>query len=185
VPQLVLGTVVPFFFLDHFEAAAFLRIGRIEYVREKFDALRQTFDDGEALVIESALDHFHHVFDLGGVGARDERGPAGDEFFHRIDRLIDRTLRVGLALETDGRRRRGLLFGQAIDEVVHDEIGHVDVLARTVIDMVPADGETVTVATEEEDVEIGPGQADAGRERDGAAVDVVHAVAVDEVGKPR
>src|SRR5437764_11316971 len=38
VPELVLGTVVPFLFLDHFEAAALLRVGRIEYVREKFDA---------------------------------------------------------------------------------------------------------------------------------------------------
>ena len=136
-------------------------------------------------MIESALDHFHHVFDLGGVGARDKCGPAGDEFFHRVDRLIDRAGRVCLALETDGRRRRGLLFGQAIDEVVHDEIGHVDVLARAVIDMVPADRETVAVATEEEDVEIGPGQADPGSERDGAAVDVVHAVAVDEIRKAR
>jgi len=152
VTQLVLGRVVPFLFLDHFEAAAFFWIGGIEYVREKFNALAQAFDDTEALVIESALDHFHHVFDLRGVRARDERSPAGDEFFHRIDRLIDRAGRVGFTLEPDRRRRRGLLFGQAIDEVVHDEIGHVDVLARAVIEMVAADGETVAVASEQEHV---------------------------------
>jgi hypothetical protein len=185
VTQLVLRGVVPFLFLDHFEATAFFRIGRIEYVRKKFDALGQTFDDGEALVIKSALDHVHHVFDLGGVGTRDEGGPAGDEFFHRIDRLIDRAGRIGLALETDGRRRRGLLFGQAIDEVVHDEIGHVDVLARTVIDMVAANREAVAVAAEEEDLEVGPGEADAGGERDAAAMDEVGAVAVDEIREAR
>ena len=39
VTEFVLGRVVPFSFLDQFEAAAFLRIGWIEYVREKFDAL--------------------------------------------------------------------------------------------------------------------------------------------------
>ncbi len=111
--------------------------------------------------------------------------PAADEFFHRIDRLVDRAGRVGLALETDRRRRRGLLFRQAIDEVVHDEVSHVDVLARAVIEMVAADGETVAVAAEEKDVQVGPGQADAGGERDGAAVNEMRAVAVDEIGKAR
>src|SRR4029077_10682713 len=51
--------------------------------------------------------------------------------------------------------------------------------------MVAADGETVAVAAEEEDVQVGPGQADATRERDGAAVNEVGAVAVDEIGKAR
>src|SRR5206468_9483139 len=61
----------------------------------------------------------------------------------------------------------------------------VDVLARAVIDMVPADRETVAVAAKEKDVEVGSGQADTTRERDGATVDVVHAVAVDEIRKAR
>src|SRR5205814_9626039 len=100
-------------------------------------------------------------------------------------RLFDRAGWVGLALETDARCGRGLLFGQAINEVVHGEIGHVDVLARAMIEMVAADGETVSVAPEEEDVQVGPGQADAGRERDGAAVNVMRAVAVDEIRKAR
>ena len=152
MPEFVLGSVVPFLFLDQLEAAAFARIGRIEHVREKFDAFAQTFDDAEALVIERALDHVHHVFDLSGVGPRDEGGPGGNELFHRIDRHVDRAGRVGLALETDGRRGRGLLFGQAIDEVVHDEVDQVDVLARAVIEMVAADGETVAVAAKEENV---------------------------------
>src|SRR5207244_10833976 len=109
----------------------------------------------------------------------------GVDCFPRGCGWLERPGRFCLTLEPDGRLRRGLLLGQAIDKVVHDEIGHVDVLARAVIDMVPADGETVAVATEQEDVEIGPGEADAGRERDGAAVDVVHAVAVDEIRKAR
>ncbi len=185
VPQFVLGCVVPFPFLDQFEAAAFLGIGGIEYVWEKFDAFRQTFDDGEALVIERALDHLNHMRHLSGVCARDKGCPGGDQFFHRIDRHVDRTRRIGLALETDRRRWRGLFLRQAVDEVVHDEIGHVDVLARAVIEMVPANGKPVAVAAEQEHVEIGPGQADAGRERDGAAVNVMRAVAIDEIWKTR
>ena len=185
VAHFVLGGVVPFPFLDHFEAAAFARVGWVEDVRKKFDALRQAFDDGEARMIHGALDHLDHVIDLGSVGARDEAGPGADEFFHRIDRHVDRAGRVGLGFETDGRRGRGLLFGQAIDEVVHDEIDQVDVLARAVLEMVAADGEAVAVAAKEENVQVGPGQADAGSERDGAAVNEVRAEAIDEVGEAR
>lgn len=108
--QFVFRRVVPFLFLDELEAAPFARIGRVEDVGIKFDAFTQTFDDAETLVIEGALDHFHHVFDLGGVGARDEGGAGADELFHRIDRLIDGAGRVGLGFETDGRGGRSLLL---------------------------------------------------------------------------
>src|SRR5207237_7913438 len=131
------------------------------------------------------LNHLHHVFDLRSVGTCDEGGAGGNELFHRIDRHVDRAGRVGLALETDGRRGRSLLFGQAIDEVVHDEVDEVNVLARAVSEMVAADRETVAVAAKEEDVKIGPGQTDAAGERDRAAVNEVGAVAVDEIGKAR
>ena len=185
VALLIFRGVIPFLFLDEFEAAAFARVGRIEGAGEKFNALAQAFDNAEALVVHRALDHLDHVIDLRGVGARDEAGPGADELFHRIDRHVDGAGRVGLGFETDGRRRRGLLFGQAIDKIVHDEVGHVDVLARAVIEMVAADGETVTVAAKQKDMEIGPGQADPGSKGDGAAVNEVRAVTVDEIGKTR
>src|SRR6266849_5212759 len=38
VTEFVLGRAVPLLLLDYFKAAAFFRVGRIEYVREKFDA---------------------------------------------------------------------------------------------------------------------------------------------------
>src|SRR5437763_15805973 len=136
-------------------------------------------------MIDGALDHREHGIDLSGVGARDEGGPGANELFHWIDRHVDRAGRVGFAFETDRRRGRGLLFGQAIDEVVHDEIDEVDVLARAVIEMVAADGETVAVATEQKDVQVGPGQTDTAGERNGATVNEVRAVAVDEIRKAR
>ena len=73
VPQLVLRRIVPFSFLDQFEAAALLRVGRIEDVRKKFDAFAQAFDDAEALVVHRALDQLHHVWYLRGVCAGDKR----------------------------------------------------------------------------------------------------------------
>ncbi len=89
-------------------------------------------------MIHGSLDHLDHVIDLARVGARDEGGSAGHELFHRVDGLVDRALRIGLTLKADGRGGRGLLFGQAIDEVVHDDVGQVDVLARAVVEMGPS-----------------------------------------------
>ena len=43
----------------------------------------------------------------------------------------------------------------------------------------------IAVAPEEKDVEIGPGETDAGGERDGAAVNEVGAVAVNKIRKTR
>src|SRR2546423_14480083 len=51
--------------------------------------------------------------------------------------------------------------------------------------MVATDGETVPVAAEKEHMQIGPGKTDAGREWDGAAVNVMRAMTVDEIGKAR
>ncbi len=78
VAEFVLGCVVPLFLLNDFEAAALLRIGRVEDVREKFDAFAQTFDDTEALVVHRAFDQLNHVRYLRGVRARDECCATGD-----------------------------------------------------------------------------------------------------------
>ena len=176
VTHLVLGGVVPFLFLDELKRSAFARVGRVEDAGIELDALAQALDHAEARVIHRALDHLNHVIDLGSVRARNESGAGADQLFHRIDGLIDRAGRIGLALEPNRGSRRSLFLGQAIDEIVHDEIDHVDVLARAVIEMVAADRETVTVAAEQKDIQIRPGQTDAAGERDGAAMNEVGAV---------
>ncbi len=51
--------------------------------------------------------------------------------------------------------------------------------------VVAADRVAVAIATEDEDVEIGTGKRDAGGEWQGAAVDEVDAVGVDEIGETR
>src|ERR1051326_8588100 len=136
-------------------------------------------------MIERALDQLHHVSHVRGVCAGDECRAAGDQFFHRIYRLIDRAGGIGLALKTDGGRGRSLFLRQAVDEVVHDEIGHVDVLASAVIKVVASDRETITVAAEEKHVEIGPGETNTRSERDCAAMNEVRAMAIDEIRKTR
>ena len=51
--------------------------------------------------------------------------------------------------------------------------------------MVAADGEPVAVAAEQEHMKIGPGEADAAGERNGATVNVMRAVTVNEIRKTR
>src|SRR5260370_4128641 len=53
------------------------------------------------------------------------------------------------------------------------------------IKMVSTDGEAVAVAAEQKYVQIGTGETDAGRKRDGATVNVMRAMAVNEIGKAR
>ena len=43
----------------------------------------------------------------------------------------------------------------------------------------------IAVAPKQKDMEIGPGQADAGSKRNGAAVNEMRAVAINEIGKTR
>src|SRR5215472_16832222 len=136
-------------------------------------------------MIERALDQLHHVSHVRGVCTRDECGPSGDQFLHRIYWLIDRAGGISFALKPDGGRGRSLFLRQAVDEVVHDEIGHVDVHARAVIEMVAADGESVAVAAEKEYVEVGPGEADATGEWYRAAVNKMCPMAVDEIREAR
>ncbi len=82
-----------------------------------------------------------------------------------------------------GEVGRGLLFGQTVDKIVHDDVGHPDVFAGAMVEMIAADREPVAVTTKKKDMQIGTSQADPGSQRYGTAVDEMGAVRVDEIGK--
>ena len=119
-----------------------------------------------------------------GRGARDKRGADRDGLLGRVDRIIHRAPGVGLALEPQRRRGRGLLFGQAIDLVVHDHQRHLDVLAGRVREMIAADGEGIAVAAEGEDVQIRAGERNAAGKGQRAAMQEVRAVRLHEIREP-
>ncbi len=81
--------------------------------------------------------------------------------------------------------RRGLALGHAVDPVVHDDIGHVDVAPAGVQEMVAADGKTVAVTAGDQDREIGSRDLETGGERQRAAMHAVKAVAVGVGRNPR
>ncbi len=89
-----------------------------------------------------------------------------------------------LLLKPMRRGGRSLFLGQAVDPVVHDDVGHLDVLAGGVVEMVAADGKGVAVAAEDEDMQVRAAEGNAAGEGQGAAMDVMHAVGLDEIRKP-
>jgi len=165
-------------FVEH---AAFARIARVERAFVEFDAFAQAFDEAEAVVIHRGFHHLEDVVRVRVRGARDEGGPGGDGLLERVDRIINRTPEVGLALEAERRRGRGLFLREAVNPVVHHAIGHLDVLARGVVEMVAADGEGIAIAAEHEDVQVGARKGNAAGERQRAAVDVMRTVSLHEI----
>ena len=132
-----------------------------------------------------SLEHFVHVLHLRCVRAGDEGGSAGDELGHWVDRAINGTAWVGFGFAPNRSRRRGLVLGEAVDEVVHDDIGKIDVLTSGVVEVVSSDGKSVAVATEHEDVKVGTGEGNAGSKGKGTAVNEVDAVGVHKVWESR
>ena len=110
-----------------------------------------------------------------------KRGARRNRLLHRVDRVVHRAPDVGLALEAERGRGRGLLLGQAIDPVVHRHAGQLDVLARGVGEMIAADGEEVAVAAKHKHVQVGPRKRDAAGEGQRAAMDIVRAVGLHEI----
>ena len=136
-------------------------------------------------VKNGTLEHFVHVLHLCRVGAGDEGRSAGDKLCHGIDRAINGSPGIGLGLASNGSGWRGLVFGEAVDEIVHDDVGKIDVLPGGVVEVVAPDGESVAVTTKHENVEVRTREGDAGCKRKGTTVNEVDAVGIHEVWEAR
>ena len=170
-------------FRDEVELATLARVGGVERAGEELDAFAQALDEAEAIMIHGGFHHLQHVIRVRVRGAGHERRAHGHRLLHRIDRAVLRTPDVRLGLEADRRRRGRLLLRQAVNLVVHDHVGHLDVLARRVREVVTTDGEGVTITTEDEHVQVRAAQGDTAGERQGAAMDEVRTVRLYEVGE--
>ena len=89
----------------------------------------------------------------------------------RIERRIDRAVRGALGDLAQFRRRRVLTLGEAVDAVVEQQDGQVDVASQRVDEVVAADRQPVAVAGDHPHVEVGPGHCDTGGDGRGTAVD--------------
>src|SRR5207248_8827518 len=78
-------------------------------------------------------------------------------------------------------RGRGLYFGQSVDAVVEDDVGHVDVAPAAVDEVAGADAITVTIAAHRDHGQLVVGQLGASRDRQRAPMEGVQPVGVDVV----
>ena len=101
----------------------------------------------------------------------------------RVQRRQDRTRGRGHGGVTLRRGWRGLVLGQSVNVVIQHQHDHVGVVARGMDPMTGADRGAVAVAHGHEHVQFGPGQLDAGGDRQGSAMDSVEAVSVHVVRK--
>jgi hypothetical protein len=72
---------------------------------------------------------------------------------------------------------------EAIDLIVHDDVGKIDITAHAVHEMVAADAIAVAVAAGDDDLELVIGHLRAGGYRQRAAMQCVHAVGADVAGQ--
>src|SRR6185503_17523305 len=93
--------------------------------------------------------------------------------------------RRALGLHALDAGRRGLPGRQAVDLVVHDDVGQVDVAPHRVQEVVAADAVAVAVAAGHDRLHLVVGQRGAGRDGQRATVQRVHAEGVDVAGQVR
>src|SRR5205085_575711 len=78
----------------------------------------------------------------------------------------------------------GLFLGQAINEIIHDDVSHLDVLASGVVEMVASNGEGVAIAAKNKNMQVGTADGNARGKGQSAAMKVMHAMGLDEIRKP-
>ena len=78
-----------------------------------------------------------------------------------------------------------MFFRQTVNKIIHNDVGHPDVFAGSMIKVIPADRKPVTVSTEKEDVQIRARQADTRSERDSTPMDKMRAVRINKVREAR
>jgi hypothetical protein len=165
------------------EDSAFARIGGVKRAFVKFDALAQALDNAEPIMVHR---RFHHLEDVVGIGVsrpRNETGTGGNQLLHWIDRLINGPPDVRFALEANRRGWAGLLFGQAVNEIIHDDVCHLNIFTRCMIDVVAANRERIAIAAKGKNVKVRPTEGDTARERESAAMNVMGTVSLNEIGK--
>ena len=149
------------------------------------DAGRHDVQEREPLVRKG----FHHELDgpleVAREGAPDPRRPERDRELAGVDRGLGVAVVRGLRLVSGGGRGRALALREAVDLVVHEDVGDVQVSPRGVHEVVAADRDSVAVAAHRDDPEVRARDLDSRGERDGAAVKAVHAERGDVAGKTR
>ena len=125
-----------------------------------------------------ALERLLHVADAAVHGAGHIGGARREGEDAGAERPVGRAHGCGLGHLAQLARGRVLPLGQAVDPVVEEQDGDVDVATQHVQQVIAPDAEPVTVARDHEHLQLGPSQLEAGGQGGSATVDGVEAVGV-------
>ena len=147
------------------------------------DTGAEDVDEGEALVLDPVLDELREVLGVGAVAPSDVRRAVHDGGRDGVDGILEISERRAFGLHVGAAGGRDLARGQAIDLIVHHQVGEVDITARGMHQVVAADAVAVTVAAGRDDGELVVPQLGSRRHRERAPVQGVHAVGVEVAGQ--
>ena len=139
----------------------------------------------EAAMRDRIGDHVGQLVRMAGIGLPDPACPIGQQHHQGVQRQVAVVVGRGFRLETEHRGRRDLPLGEAVDAVVEQQVGDVDVAPGGMRDVAAADREAVAVAADHDHRQAVVRHLDAGRDRQRPAVQAVKAVGVHEEREAR
>src|SRR5262249_26694346 len=125
------------------------------------------------------------MFLLAAKPARDVSGSPDHRQRHRINRILDAAMRGALGLHAFDACRRGLTGSEAVDLVIHDDIGQVHISSHRMQEMIAAYAVAVAIATDTDHLQIMIAELHPGADGQRTAVQRVHSVGVHEARKVR
>ena len=177
--RLPVAGVVPFIF-----ELPYSRLEELEVVVMVVgDTGAEDVDEREALVLDRFLDELREVLDVGAEAPSDISRAVHDRGRKGIDGKLEVSEGRALGLHVGAAGGRDLARGQAVDLVVHHQVGEVDVAARGMHQVVSADAVAVPVAAGRDHGELVVPQLGARRYRERAPVQGVHTVRIDVAGQ--
>ena len=147
------------------------------------DAVLEYLDERRAPVRVRPFQDFRQVFLHGVHRTRDKAGAGAKGEGGRRNRVFHRPRRRRRRPGADPGGGRVLTLGQPVDLVVEQQDLQVHVAPEHVQKVVAADRQSVTVAGDHPDIEVGPGQLDPGGDGRRPAVDGVEAIGGHVIGK--
>src|SRR5579863_4383984 len=118
-------------------------------------ARAERLNKGKTFVPDALLNQRGQLFGLGRIAARDKADVKRKSSSNRVKLRSQQTIRCRLRNVTVRRRWRCLAFREAVDLVIHDDYGNVNISQRGVNEMARADTEHIAIAADSHHGQVG------------------------------
>src|SRR5262249_40555550 len=109
-------------------------------------AWAEDVDQGKPFVLDRPFQHFNHVFLFPAEGARNISGTTDNGHRDRVNWVLHAPVRRALGFHPFNTRGRTLAGGQAINLVIHHDVGQIDIASHGMNEVISADSVAVAIA---------------------------------------